>query len=280
MTTEPNSRKGNANAKLIGHMQGTGDFISGSAEHSMRSKPGGRIVGERILVIEDDDSLSRLVRLQLERANYEIATCPDGPTGIETTRTFQPNLILLDVLLPGMNGWEVCARLQEITEAPIVFLTALGSDSDLGQGLDLGADDYIIKPFSYKELLARVKAALHRARRSASQKSTYEYGRLFVDLQARTVSMDGENVFLTPLEFKLLAILVQDAGNIVTHQTLLRRVWGPQYEDRRQYLKLYIWYLRQKIEIDPKNPRIILNERGVGYRLAAPSANSNPTGAV
>jgi len=251
MTTEPNSRKGNANAKLIGHMQGTGDFISGSAEYSMRSKPGGRIVGERILVIEDDDSLSRLVRLQLERANYE-----------------------------GMNGWEVCARLQEITEAPIVFLTALGSDSDLGQGLDLGADDYIIKPFSYKELLARVKAALHRARRSASQKSTYEYGRLFVDLQARTVSMDGENVFLTPLEFKLLAILVQDAGNIVTHQTLLRRVWGPQYEDRRQYLKLYIWYLRQKIEIDPKNPRIILNERGVGYRLAAPSANSNPTGAV
>jgi len=235
---------------------------------------GGNIVGERILVIEDDDALSRLVRLQLERANYEVATCSDGRSGIDRARSFQPDLILLDILLPGMNGWEVYQRLQEITESPILFLTALGSEGDLTQGLDLGADDYIIKPFSYKELLARVKAALHRARRSASHKATYSYDRLSVDLEARSVHVDGERVFLTPLEFKLLATLVQDAGNVVTHKTLLRRVWGQQYENRRQYLKLYIWYLRQKIEADPRDPQIILNERGVGYRLAAPSDDS------
>jgi len=232
-------------------------------------------VRERILVVEDDDALSRLVRLQLERANYEVATCPDGRSGIDKARKFQPDLILLDVLLPGMTGWDVCQRLQEITDSPVVFLTALGSEDHLAQGLDLGADDYIIKPFSYKELLARVRAALHRAHRSASQKVTYSYDRLFVDLEARSVSVNGELVFLTPLEFKLLETLVQDAGNIVTHKTLLRRVWGQQYEDRRQYLKLYIWYLRQKIEADPRDPKIILNERGVGYRLASSSDADN-----
>ncbi|MCJ7737346.1 MAG: response regulator transcription factor, partial [Anaerolineae bacterium] len=123
--------------------------------------------------------------------------------------------------------------------------------------------------------LARVKAALHRARRHASQKVTYSYNRLSVDLEARSVCVEGERVLLTPLEFKLLATLVQNAGNVVTHETLLRRVWGQECEDRRQYLKLYIWYLRQKIEADPRDPQIILNERGVGYRLASSPDNNN-----
>jgi DNA-binding response OmpR family regulator len=227
-------------------------------------------VGDRILVIEDDDALSRLMRLQLEHAGYQVTVCRDGKSGIQGARDWGPDLILLDILLPDMEGWVVCEKLKEITDAPIVFTTALGTERDVARGLELGADDYIIKPFSYKELLARVKSALHRAQRAASRKATYERGRLFVDLETRTVKVDGERVFLTPLEYNLLAALVQDAGQVVPHATLLRRVWGKQCEDRRQYLKLYIWYLRQKIEADPSHPKLILTERGVGYRMAAP----------
>ncbi len=225
---------------------------------------------EQILVIEDDDALACLMRLQLERAGYQVAVCQDGLSGLQEVRDSEPDLILLDILLPDMNGWDVCVRLQEITDAPIIFTTALGAERDIARGLELGADDYIIKPFSYKELLARVKAALHRARRSASQKATYENEQLYVDMGTRTVRVNGEHIFLTPLEYKLLAALVQEAGHVVSHATLLHRVWGPQYEGRRQYLKLYIWYLRQKIEADPSHPRLIITERGVGYRIVAP----------
>jgi two-component system KDP operon response regulator KdpE len=212
------------------------------------------------------------MRLQLERAGYEITLCRDGECGLEEAEKIRPDLVLLDILLPKMDGWAVCERLQEITDAPIIFTTALGAEKDVIRGLELGADDYIIKPFSYKELLARIKAALHRANRAASKKMSYEYDRLSVELETRTVKVNDERVFLTPLEYKLLATLVQDAGHVVSHSALLRRVWGPEYEDRRQYLKLYIWYLRQKIEEDPSNPKIILTERGVGYRLMAPQA--------
>jgi two-component system KDP operon response regulator KdpE len=178
---------------------------------------------------------------------------------------------LLDILLPGLDGWSVCEELRQISEAPIIFTTALGSSEDMIRGLELGADDYIIKPFSYNELLARVRAALHRAQRAAARRVTYRYGRLSVNLETRMVRLGDERVILTPLEYKLLATLVQDSGRVVSHETLLRRVWGPQYEDRRQYLKLYIWYLRQKIEEDPSNPQTILTERGVGYRIITPT---------
>ena len=225
---------------------------------------------EQILVIEDDDALARLMRLQLERAAYQVTVCRDGQSALQEVRNSEPDLILLDILLPDMDGWAVCEHLQEVTDTPIIFTTALGAERDVARGLELGADDYIIKPFSYKELLTRVKAALHRARRAAPQKATYENERLYMDLGTRTVKVNGERVFLTPLEYKLLAALVQDAGHVVSHTTLLRRVWGLQHEDRRQYLKLYIWYLRQKIEADPSRPTLILTERGTGYRLVAP----------
>ena len=134
----------------------------------------------------------------------------------------------------------------------------------------MGADDYIIKPFSHRELVTRVKAALHRARRTTSERMTYERWPLSVDLRNNLVKVDDEPTYLTPLEFRLLSTLVQNAGRVISHETLLRRVWGPQYEDRRQYLKLYVWYLRQKLEPDPSNPRLILTERGKGYCLVAP----------
>jgi len=227
-------------------------------------------VGERILLIEDDDALSRMMRIQLEHAGYQVTVCQDGASGLQAAHDSNPELVLLDILLPDIDGWVVCERLKNITDAPIIFSTALGSERDVIRGLELGADDYMIKPFSYKELLARVKAALHRARRTASHKVTYESGRLFVDLEMRTVKVSEERIFLTPLEYKLLAVLVQEAGHVVPHETLLRRVWGQEHENRRQYLKLYVWYLRQKIEADPSSPRLILTERGVGYQLVAP----------
>lgn len=224
---------------------------------------------EHILLIEDDEALSRMMRLQLEHAGYEVTACQTGTSGLEAARESEPAVVLLDVLLPDMDGWVVCEELKKISDAPIIFSTALGSERDVIRGLELGADDYMIKPFSYKELLARVKAALHRSQRLEPQGATYESRRLSVDLEKRTIKVNGEHVFLTPLEYKLLSVLVEEAGNVVPHETLLRRVWGQQHETRRQYLKLYVWYLRQKVEKDPSNPKIILTERGVGYRLVA-----------
>jgi two-component system KDP operon response regulator KdpE len=210
-----------------------------------------------------------MMRLQLEHAGYEVTACQTGTSGLEAARETEPAVVLLDVLLPDMDGWVVCEELKKISDAPIIFSTALGSERDVIRGLELGADDYMIKPFSYKELLARVKAALHRSQRLEPRGATYESSRLSVDLEKRTIKVDGEHVFLTPLEYKLLSVLVEEAGNVVPHETLLRRVWGQQHETRRQYLKLYVWYLRQKVEKDPSNPEIILTERGVGYRLVA-----------
>lgn len=230
-------------------------------------------MGERILIIDDDNELCQLVQRQLTDDGYEIAACHDGSAGLVVASEMNPDLVLLETLLPGLDGWEVCQQLQLITRAPIVFMSALGEDRDLLRGLELGADDYIIKPFECKELRARVRAALHRARRTSGSRRQYRCGRLSVDLDTRTVKADGERVSLTPIEYGLLAVLVEQSGHVVSHSELLQRVWGPQFRDRRHYLKLYIWYLRQKVEQDPGKPQIILTERGQGYRLAAaPSA--------
>lgn len=224
---------------------------------------------EQILLIEDDEALSRMMRLQLEHAGYQVTACQTGASGLEAARESEPDVILLDILLPDMDGWAVCEQLKKIHDAPIIFSTALGSERDVIKGLELGADDYMIKPFSYKELLARVKAALHRSQRTAARGTTYENGPLSVDLEKRIVKVNGEHEIFTPLEYKLLAALVKEAGNVVPHETLLKRVWGEQHENQRQYLKLYIWYLRQKVEADPSQPKLILTERGIGYRLVA-----------
>jgi two-component system KDP operon response regulator KdpE len=225
---------------------------------------------ERILLIEDDIALADMMHAQLEYAGYQVTVCQTGSDGLQTAKESDPDLILLDILLPDMDGWYVCERLQGITDAPIIFTTALGAEKDVIRGLEMGADDYMIKPFSYKELTARVKAALHRAQRAAAKREIYKNGQLFVDLDRHRVEVNGERVALTPLEYKLLSVLVQEMGDVVPHKILLRRVWGPQCEERRQYLKLYIWYLRQKIEADPSNPVLILTKRGVGYQLVAP----------
>ncbi len=224
-------------------------------------------MSETILLVEDDEALAQLVQLLLERAGYTVQTANSGEVGLRLARQSPPNLVLLDILMPDMDGWHVYEALRRITDSPVLFLTALGDEHNITYGLGLGADDYIVKPFGYKELVTRVKAALSRARRARGEQTVFVTGNLQVNLDTHEVKIDNREVALTPTEFQLLSALVQDAGRTVTHDTLLRRVWGPEYSNRRDYLKLYIWYLRQKIEKDPRDPERIVSERGQGYRL-------------
>jgi len=231
-------------------------------------------MNDTILLIEDDEALAQLVQLLLERAGYTVQVANNGESGLRLTRQSPPNLVLLDILMPDMDGWHVYEGLRRLTDAPVLFLTALGDEHNITYGLGLGADDYIVKPFGYKELVTRVKAALSRARRSRGEQTIFEAGNLQVNLDTHDVKIDSREVALTPTEFQLLSALVQDAGRTVSHDTLLRRVWGPEYSNRRDYLKLYIWYLRQKIEEDPRDPVYIVSERGQGYRLVVESQES------
>ncbi len=225
---------------------------------------------ETILLIEDNADLAQLVQLLLRRAGYRVLIAGNGQDGLEQAAEDAPDLILLDVLMPDLDGWQVYEKLQHVTDAPIIFLTALGDEHNLTYGLGLGADDYITKPFGYKELVTRVKAALARARRRRGEQSIFRAGELTINHDTREVRMGERLVSLTPTEYKLLLALVQNAGRTVSHDVLLRRVWGTEHANRRDYLKLYIWYLRQKLEADPHHPEYIVSERGKGYRLVIP----------
>lgn len=224
-------------------------------------------MNDMILLVEDDEALAQLVQLLLERAGYTVKAASNGESGIALAQQTHPDLVLLDILMPDMDGWHVYEALRRITDVPVLFLTALGDEHNIAYGLGLGADDYIVKPFGYKELVTRVKAALSRARRARGEQTIFQTGNLWVNLDTHEVKVDDRMVSLTPTEFQLLSALIQDSGRTVNHDTLLRRVWGAEYSNRRDYLKLYIWYLRQKIETDPRNPKRILSERGQGYRL-------------
>jgi two-component system KDP operon response regulator KdpE len=224
----------------------------------------------RVLVIEDDPAISSLTRLQLENRGFEVNVAKDGGEGLRQAYAWQPDLVVLDIMMPDMDGWTVCERLRELSEVPIIFVTAVGKETDIVRGLEMGADDYLVKPFSPRELVARIEAVLRRGTRgdaAAIEARTYENGPLTVNLESRQVKLNGEHVDLTPIEFKLLSTFIRNEDKVLTHRFLLSQVWGPAYEEERQYLKLYVWYLRQKIEEDPSNPQLVLTERGVGYRL-------------
>ena len=223
---------------------------------------------ETILIIDDDIDLSKIVQIHLEREGFKIVVASSGVEGLQKAYSSQPALIILDIMMPGMDGWTTCKRLREISDVPIIMLTARGMESDKVKGLDLGADDYIVKPFGTKELLARIHAVLRRTDSSATKKPPiYSDGELTVDFVKRTVVVRGKQVDLTPTEFKLLTNFVQNEGRVLPHRFLLTQVWGPEYSDEVNYLKLYVRYLRQKIEKDPSNPNYILTEWGVGYRF-------------
>ena len=237
---------------------------------------------EKILIVDDEARILRLVRSNLEPVGYKVLTAMDGESALTAAEMNDPDLIILDLMLPRLDGFEVCRRLREFSTVPIIILTAKGEEVDKVKGLELGADDYLTKPFSVQELLARIKAVLRRTRVPPTQKlePVFNLGNFSVNFAQRRVVANGTDVKLSPTEYKLLYELVTNAGRVVLHQDLLGRVWGREYRDETEYLRVYIRYLRQKIEEDPSRPKLILTEPGVGYRFAAPAETAAPPAAA
>ncbi|MFQ6058070.1 MAG: response regulator [Anaerolineae bacterium] len=223
-----------------------------------------------LLIVDDDPKLVEALELYLRKAGYETLAAGDGVEALQHFYTQQPDLIILDVMLPQMDGWEVCRRIREVSDVPIIMLTARGQEGDRVMGLKLGADDYVVKPFSLRELEARVEAVLRRVGSSPplENKVLYADGTLVIGPARWQVTLRGEPLKLTATERRLLFYLAENAGHILTPEQILDRVWGPEYVGQTDYVKLYIWRLRQKIEDDPTDPRYILTERGLGYRFA------------
>jgi two-component system KDP operon response regulator KdpE len=223
---------------------------------------------QTILIIDDDVDLTKVIKINLEREGFSTVIASSGVEGLQKAYSSQPDLVILDIMMPGMDGWTTCRRLREISDVPIIMLTARGMESDVVKGLEIGADDYIVKPFGTKELMARIHALMRRTDASSTKKPPiYSDGELTVDFIKRSVTVRGDHVDLTPTEFKLLSAFVQNEGRVLPHRFLLTQVWGPEYADEVNYLKLYVRYLRQKIEKDSSNPDYILTEWGVGYRF-------------
>jgi two-component system KDP operon response regulator KdpE len=222
-----------------------------------------------VLVVDDEPRMTNFIRLNLELEGMRIATATNGREALDSAREDMPDLVLLDVMMPTMDGFETLRRLRQFTPVPVIMLTAKDDEEDRVRGLELGADDYIGKPFSHRELLSRIKAVLrrHYAVPPVPQTTVVVDDRLTIDFARREVLVDGQRVNLRPTEYRLLYHLVQNAGYVQTHEMLLTKVWGPEYRDESHYLRLYITYLRQKIEADPAHPKYILTERGVGYRF-------------
>ncbi|MFQ3661437.1 MAG: response regulator transcription factor [Chloroflexaceae bacterium] len=222
-----------------------------------------------VLVVDDEARMVNFMRLNLELEGMRVATAANGREALERVREDMPDVVLLDVMMPGMDGFETLRRIRQFSQVPVLMLTAKDEEEDRVRGLELGADDYIGKPFSHRELVSRIKAVLrrHYASPPVPQTLVKVDDRLSIDFARREVLVDGKRVNLRPTEYRLLYHLVQNAGYVQTHEMLLTKVWGPEYREESHYLRLYITYLRQKIEEDPANPRYILTERGVGYRF-------------
>lgn len=220
-----------------------------------------------ILLIDDDANLSDLLAQYLREQGHLVHTAKDGQKGLHAFFDHKPDLVILDVTMPVKDGWETLKRIREMSQAPVIMLTARGDESDILRGFSLGADDYITKPFSFAQLGARARAVLARSGDSASLSERLEAGGLKVDLATRRVTRDGELVPLTPTEFKLLVALMRHLGEVISAEDLVREVWGPQYANEIGFVRRYVWHLRQKVERDPENPRYIHNERGFGYRF-------------
>jgi two-component system KDP operon response regulator KdpE len=228
--------------------------------------------GQRILVVDDDPRLTRLVREVLMAAGYDVLTSAAGEKAIEAVALQQPALVLLDIVLNDLDGYHVCRRAREFSEIPIIMLTAKVTETDMLAGFDAGADDYITKPFSSKELLARVRAVLKRARSLAAPTGEAQIvcGDLTVDLARRRVRVADRDVYLTATEYNLLYQLATRQNQVILHEQLLTEVWGPEYRDEVDYLRSYVHHLRKKLERDPSKPEMIVNIQGVGYMLSTP----------
>jgi two-component system KDP operon response regulator KdpE len=229
----------------------------------------------RILVVDDEPKLVRLVREVLTATGFDVMSTGSGENAVEMAALERPDLIVLDVVLSGaMDGYEVTRRVREFSDVPIIMLTAKVREADLLRGFDVGADDYLTKPFSSKELLARVRAVLKRARRepAAPVESEIVCGELRIDLARRHVTVAGKQVQLTPTEYNVLHELASHRNQVLLHEQILTAVWGSEYRDDLDYLRAYIRYLRQKLEPDPANPKLIVTSPGVGYMLVCPES--------
>jgi DNA-binding response OmpR family regulator len=223
----------------------------------------------QILVVDDEERMVRFIRLNLEHDGFQVIEAYKGMKALDLVRTQLPDLVLLDVMLPDIDGFEVLRLIREASTVPVIMLTAKGEEEDRVRGLESGADDYIAKPFSPRELVSRVRAVLRRVQiSSGTSEGMIEVDeRLRIDFNRREVWVDDKLVKLRPTEYRLLYHLVQNAGWVLSHEQLLAKVWGYEYQDEPHYVRLYINYLRKKIEDDPANPRYILTERGAGYRF-------------
>ena len=232
----------------------------------------------RILVVDDEERMVRFIRMNLEHDGFQVAEALNGKQAIDKLRD-TPDLILLDVMMPDLDGFEVLETIRGVSSVPVIMLTAKGEEDDRVRGLELGADDYITKPFSPRELVSRVKAVLRRTEgASGSMHGLIEVDdRLKIDFDRREIWLEGKLVKLRPTEYRLLYHLVQNAGWVVSHDQLLQKVWGYEYRDEPHYVRLYINYLRQKLEKDPADPKYILTERGVGYRFVDFRREKNST---
>jgi two-component system KDP operon response regulator KdpE len=226
------------------------------------------VSGLRVLVVDDEPQILRALQLKLEGAGYEVETAATASEALMKASLRPPQAMILDLLLPDGRGTDVCREIRGWSELPILLLSAVSDEQEKIAALDAGADDYVTKPFSGDELLARLRAALRRI--APAGESTITVGDLTVDLARRRVTVAGEPVALTPTEYDLLRLLARNAGRLLTHPTILREVWGPAYGEESNYLHVYVSQLRRKIEPDPTRPRYLLTQQGVGYRLVAP----------
>jgi two-component system KDP operon response regulator KdpE len=225
-----------------------------------------------VLVVDDEPQILRAVQIKLRDAGYTVETAATAQEAFTKAAMRPPEAIILDVLLPDGRGTDVCRELRTWTGAPILVLSAVDEEKEKIDALDAGADDYVTKPFSGDELLARLRAALRRVRPSTDP--VIEIDDLRIDLDKRLVTMEGRAVPLTPIEYDLLRLLAENEGKLMTHPTILREIWGPAYREESNYLHVYVSHLRRKIEPDPARPRYILNQAGVGYRLVNPAEPS------
>jgi two-component system KDP operon response regulator KdpE len=225
----------------------------------------------KILVVDDSHDTTWLLKRTLTEEDYDVEIALNGLEGLRLAYNFRPDLVLLDVMMPDMDGWTTLRRLREFSDVPVIMLTAIGGEQSLVQGLDSGADDYVTKPFGMEELKARIRAVLRRKgldEGSHSPLLQFDNGQLIIDPASQRVTVRGEVVNLTPTEYRLLLCLAYNAGRVLTSDQILENVWGPGYEDSAANVKLYIWYLRRKLEADPHQPDYIQTIRGTGYYLS------------
>ena len=220
-----------------------------------------------LLIIDDDRSLTQLLGDYLSDQGYSVRTVENGKLGLRAMYQRQPDIVLLDVTMPEKDGWETLKRIREVSNVPVIMLTARGDETDILHGFSLGADDYVTKPFSFAQLAARMHAVLGRSMQEDAADNKLSVDGLEVDLRLKRVRRNGQLLTLTPTEFKLLVALMRHAGDVVSPKELVKEVWGAQYANEIGYVRRYVWHLRQKVEPDPENPRYIYNDRGFGYRF-------------